>query len=309
MSWLDKLLPPKIQQTDPSTRKGIPEGLWVKCPSCESTLYRTDVEANLHVCPKCDHHMRIRSRERLDKLLDADLKYHPRKDQIRAALKEYKRQIELRLHRVRGEMAMLKIKTFLDDQTQYDFIVNQIKTGHWWAVRGDLTAKETVKAIGAAAKQLNVPVRITYLSNAERYWPYNQDFRENMLSLPMDDKSVVIRTVGAGKKTAADPYHYVVQDGLGFQEWMKTPTPKVAAILVHRVETKTPLLYKIDAKPTDKEKADFVKQEQEPKPEPKKPADKGPKPGPGAKPGPAPVPKAGEKPAPKPPPAPAPKSP
>jgi acetyl-CoA carboxylase carboxyl transferase subunit beta len=72
MSWLDKLLPPKIQQTDPSTRKGIPEGLWVKCPSCESTLYRTDVEANLHVCPKCDHHMRIRSRERLDKMLDAE---------------------------------------------------------------------------------------------------------------------------------------------------------------------------------------------------------------------------------------------
>ena len=75
MSWLDKLLPPKIQQTDPSTRKGIPEGLWVKCPSCESTLYRTDVEANLHVCPKCDHHMRIRSRERLDKLLDAEGRY------------------------------------------------------------------------------------------------------------------------------------------------------------------------------------------------------------------------------------------
>ncbi|CAG9163727.1 acetyl-CoA carboxylase, carboxyltransferase subunit beta [Cupriavidus pampae] len=75
MSWLDKLLPPKIQQTDPSTRKGIPEGLWVKCPACEAVLYRTDVEANLHVCPKCDHHMRIRSRERLDALLDAEGRY------------------------------------------------------------------------------------------------------------------------------------------------------------------------------------------------------------------------------------------
>ncbi|EHP39723.1 acetyl-CoA carboxylase subunit beta [Cupriavidus basilensis OR16] len=75
MSWLDKLLPPKIQQTDPSTRKGIPEGLWVKCPSCESVLYRTDVEANLHVCPKCDHHMRIRARARLDGLLDAEGRY------------------------------------------------------------------------------------------------------------------------------------------------------------------------------------------------------------------------------------------
>lgn len=65
MSWLDKLLPPKIKQTDPKSRKGIPEGLWVKCPSCEAVLYRNDVDANQHVCPKCDHHMRIGARERL----------------------------------------------------------------------------------------------------------------------------------------------------------------------------------------------------------------------------------------------------
>ncbi|KAF1006057.1 MAG: acetyl-CoA carboxylase, carboxyltransferase subunit beta [Burkholderia sp.] len=75
MSWLDKLLPPKIKQTDPKNRKGIPEGLWVKCPSCEAVLYRSDVEANLHVCPKCDHHMRIGARERLDELLDLEGRY------------------------------------------------------------------------------------------------------------------------------------------------------------------------------------------------------------------------------------------
>jgi acetyl-CoA carboxylase carboxyl transferase subunit beta len=75
MSWLDKLLPPKIKQTDPASRKSIPEGLWVKCPNCEAVLYRTDVEANLHVCPKCDHHMRIGARARLDSLLDAEGRY------------------------------------------------------------------------------------------------------------------------------------------------------------------------------------------------------------------------------------------
>ncbi len=71
MSWLEKLLPPRIQRNDASTRKSIPEGLWVKCPSCEAVLYRSDLEANLHVCPKCSHHMRISARERLDGLLDA----------------------------------------------------------------------------------------------------------------------------------------------------------------------------------------------------------------------------------------------
>lgn len=75
MSWLEKLLPPRIQRSDPATRKQVPEGLWVKCPSCEAVLYRTDLEANIHVCPKCDHHMRIRARERLDALLDAGGRY------------------------------------------------------------------------------------------------------------------------------------------------------------------------------------------------------------------------------------------
>lgn len=75
MSWIDKLLPPQIQQTDPSLRKTVPEGLWVKCVSCESVLYRTDIEANQYVCPKCNHHMRIKARLRLDYLLDKEGRY------------------------------------------------------------------------------------------------------------------------------------------------------------------------------------------------------------------------------------------
>jgi acetyl-CoA carboxylase carboxyl transferase subunit beta len=72
MSWLEKLLPPKIQQTDPSERRTVPEGLWVKCPACETVLYKTDLEQNLNVCPKCSHHHRIGARARLDSFLDAE---------------------------------------------------------------------------------------------------------------------------------------------------------------------------------------------------------------------------------------------
>jgi acetyl-CoA carboxylase carboxyl transferase subunit beta len=75
MSWLEKLLPPRIQRSDASQRKSMPEGLWVKCPSCEAVLYRADLESNLHVCPKCSHHMRIRARARLDALLDEGGRY------------------------------------------------------------------------------------------------------------------------------------------------------------------------------------------------------------------------------------------
>ena len=72
MSWLEKLLPPKIQHTDPSERRTVPEGLWVKCPGCETVLYKTDLEQNINVCPKCGHHHRIGARERLDAFLDAE---------------------------------------------------------------------------------------------------------------------------------------------------------------------------------------------------------------------------------------------
>ncbi|MFL6663660.1 MAG: acetyl-CoA carboxylase, carboxyltransferase subunit beta [Rhizobacter sp.] len=75
MSWLEKLLPPKIQQTDPSERRSVPEGLWVKCPACETVLYKTDLEQNLNVCPKCGHHHRISARTRLDAFLDAEGRY------------------------------------------------------------------------------------------------------------------------------------------------------------------------------------------------------------------------------------------
>ena len=72
MSWLEKLLPPKIQPTDPAERRSVPEGLWIKCPACETVLYKTDLEQNLNVCPKCAHHHRIGARDRLDAFLDAE---------------------------------------------------------------------------------------------------------------------------------------------------------------------------------------------------------------------------------------------
>ncbi len=69
MSWLEKIIPPRIKRSS-NSKKTIPDGLWVKCPSCESVLYRADLEINLQVCPKCEHHLRISARKRIDHLLD-----------------------------------------------------------------------------------------------------------------------------------------------------------------------------------------------------------------------------------------------
>jgi len=70
MSWLQKLLPPKIQRAGAGPKKNVPEGLWSKCPACAAVLYATDLEKNANVCPKCSHHNRISARERLELLLD-----------------------------------------------------------------------------------------------------------------------------------------------------------------------------------------------------------------------------------------------
>ena len=73
MSWLTKLLPPKIKRDKSVQRKNVlPEGLWRKCKSCEAVLYATDLEQNQHVCPKCGFHERLNARQRLDLLLDAE---------------------------------------------------------------------------------------------------------------------------------------------------------------------------------------------------------------------------------------------
>jgi acetyl-CoA carboxylase carboxyl transferase subunit beta len=72
MSWFQKLLPPKIKRDDSAAKKTVPEGLWSKCPACESVLYRTDLEKNQEVCPKCNFHNRINARTRLDFMLDPD---------------------------------------------------------------------------------------------------------------------------------------------------------------------------------------------------------------------------------------------
>ena len=72
MSWLTKLLPPRIKSAPGIRKTPVPEGLWIKCPACEAVLYRTDLENNLMVCPKCAFHNRVSARLRIDQLLDPE---------------------------------------------------------------------------------------------------------------------------------------------------------------------------------------------------------------------------------------------
>ena len=70
MSWLDKIVPSmgRIQRKD--RRASVPDGLWRKCPKCEAVLYLPELEKHQSVCPKCEHHLRLTARKRLDWFLD-----------------------------------------------------------------------------------------------------------------------------------------------------------------------------------------------------------------------------------------------
>ncbi len=69
MSWFEKLIPARIR-TDGARKRNIPEGLWTKCPACQSVLYKAELERSFDVCPKCDHHLRQPARRRLAQFLD-----------------------------------------------------------------------------------------------------------------------------------------------------------------------------------------------------------------------------------------------
>ncbi len=76
MSWFKKLLPPRIKRDSGTGKKAtVPEGLWVKCSSCDAVLYRADLDKNLNVCPKCSHHNRLGGRARLELLLDEETQF------------------------------------------------------------------------------------------------------------------------------------------------------------------------------------------------------------------------------------------
>jgi len=72
MSWLEKIVPSSVRSPGARNASKVPEGLWKKCSKCAAVLYRPELEKNLDVCPKCNHHMRIGARRRLDIFLDQD---------------------------------------------------------------------------------------------------------------------------------------------------------------------------------------------------------------------------------------------
>jgi hypothetical protein len=175
-------------------------------------------------------------------------------DAVRA-YKKARRSVHRRLRRVIRTYRRNRIPTYLTNDEQYRFVVNLFATGRVFPVRGDLTREKTLTDISKAARECGLTVRVLYLSNAEQYFRYvGTNFKANMLGLPFDQDSVVIRTVGLRKPWSADGmYEYVVQSGENLWTWMKHPSTYSVWTMVNRRRiNKRTGLSKILALPRDR---------------------------------------------------------
>lgn len=135
-----------------------------------------------------------------------------------------------RFERTLKFMGKKGMRTFLDDAEQYTHVRRLWQTGRVSVHRGDLTKRGTLAALGKALREHGQTVRVFYPSNAEQYFDYVPEYRENVRALPVDARSLVIRTIGWGELfgRADATYHYNVQTLTNFVEWLADPRMKHA---------------------------------------------------------------------------------
>jgi hypothetical protein len=121
-----------------------------------------------------------------------------------------------------AQMKKAALPCFLVDEAEYAHVRRLYQEDKVFLVRGDLTAKRSMRAVGEAAVQSGMPVGVLYLSNAEQYFRYTAQYRANIRGLPFSESSVVLRTSGLGgiKRVKGTYYHYNTQSGANFVTWL-----------------------------------------------------------------------------------------
>lgn len=155
MSWFKKLLPSKIR-TETSQKKGVPEGLWIKCSGCNEVLYSSELTKNLMVCPSCSFHHRITARERIAQFLD-----EPEQEEIAASLepidrlkfrdsKKYKDRIHQAQKATGEKEALIVVKGLLNQQP---VVVSSFEFSFMGGSMGATVGEKFVRAINVATEE------------------------------------------------------------------------------------------------------------------------------------------------------------
>lgn len=147
-------------------------------------------------------------------------------------------------HLVHGRLSNLRarfeadgVPTLLNDDGQYRYVRQLVRSGRFVAVRGDVTGPRTVREVGRTAQRLGIPVRVLYLSNVEQYVRYSPRFRDNVRALPVDGRSVVLRTYHRGP---GEGYVYAVQRTDHFRRWLEQPRIRTLGDMLWRARRPGP---------------------------------------------------------------------
>ena len=128
-------------------------------------------------------------------------------------------RIERRLRRYRRILNEAEIPSFLTDEETYTFVRDFVMSGRTRSLLANLLDDTALTTIGDISREIDVPIRVFYLSNAEDYWDYPDQFRTNFQSLHFDEQSLILRT-NASKRRNGD-YRYCSQPALNFQQWLQ----------------------------------------------------------------------------------------
>lgn len=142
----------------------------------------------------------------------------------------WQHKVHGRLRKVRTWFNERKVASFVTDEAQYTWVRQHVLDGRTKPVLCNLLDSKCFVSLGEAARKLGVPLRVLYTSNAEGYWPYPQQFRENMWAQNFDEKSLILRTL-ASKKRNGD-YRYNSQTGRSFQAFLRNPKIKTVTQIV-----------------------------------------------------------------------------
>lgn len=127
------------------------------------------------------------------------------------------------------------VPTYLNDRATYDFVRALIRNGCVRPLLVDVLAKRGLAGIAAAAREVGLPIRTLYLSNAEEYWSYTRQFRANLRALPHDERSRVLRTLSSAEN---HDYRYVAQPVANFLRWLEEGKARRARSMIGRFEVK-----------------------------------------------------------------------
>ena len=170
MSWLEKLRPSFIKTETTEKKTTVPEGLWSKCPNCNAILYNSELEKNFSVCPKCDHHMRISARARLDLFLDEEGREEIGKnikpvDPLKFKdIKRYKDRIVLAQKQSKETDALVVMKGQLKGK---DIVVAAFDFGFMGGSMGSVVGERFVRGVNKSL-ELGIPFIVFTASGGAR---------------------------------------------------------------------------------------------------------------------------------------------